>query len=288
MRALRFALDSFIKDGATAAGQAFGSVLAQTNAQARAFSQCVAEKKFRLVFQPIVELATGELRHFEVLSRLGEDDASPASAIRMAEELDLIHELDISVADQSMRKLMAQGNSRLKLAVNLSARSLLRPGFVQALIGKTQNFPGLGSRLIFEITESAQIEDLEKANTHIQALRGRGFPVYLDDFGAGAAALSYLRALQVDTVKIDGQYVRDIETSGRADAVVRHLVELCGELEVTTVAEMVETQAAADVLQAIGVDYAQGYFFGRPTAEPVYQKPGAGAVRRVGAVETWG
>jgi len=287
MRALKFALTSFIQDGAVAAGAAFGSILAETNAKAAAFSRVVTEKAFRVVYQPIVDLKTGELRHFEALSRLEAGDNSPAAIIRMAEELELIHELDMAVADQMMRKLAAAGNSRLKLAVNLSARSLLKPGFVQALLDKTQAF-NLGGRLMFEITESSVMDDLDTANAHIQALRSRGFPVCLDDFGAGATALSYLRALSVDTVKIDGQYVRDIDAAGRADAVVRHLAELCSELSVTTVAEMVESQGAADILRGIGVDYGQGYHFGRPTAEPIYERPAPVVARRVGARESWG
>jgi EAL domain-containing protein (putative c-di-GMP-specific phosphodiesterase class I) len=287
MRALRFALDSFIKEGPDAAGNAFAAVLAKTSAQARAFTEAVAEKRFRLAYQPIVDLKSGDLHHFEVLARLGEDDGSPASAIRMAEELHLIHDLDMAVADQAMRKMTQPGGGSLKLATNLSAQSLVKPGFIQSLLSKAQAFPGISRRLIFEITESAAMEDLEVANAHIQALRGKGFTVCLDDFGAGAAALSYLRSLSVDNVKIDGQYVRDIDTAGRADAVVRHLVELCCELEVTTVAEMVETQAAADILRDLGVDYGQGYLFGRPAPEPVYAKPTPRTARRVGAVETW-
>lgn len=289
IRALRFALDAFIKSGADSAGAAFSDVLSQTKEQARAFSRTVTERRFRLFYQPIVDLKTNELHHFEALARLQDPaEASPAAAIRLAEELEIIHELDMAVADQCMRRLSAPNNARLRLASNLSARSLLRPGFVGALLKKAQNFPGVSERLIFEITESAEIQDLEAANRQIQALRSRGFSVCLDDFGAGAAALSYLRSLAVDTVKIDGQYVRDIDTAGRADAVVRHLVELCRELEVTTVAEMVETSKAAEILKEIGVDYAQGYYFGKPGPEPYYAKPAAVASRRAGAVESWG
>jgi EAL domain-containing protein (putative c-di-GMP-specific phosphodiesterase class I)/GGDEF domain-containing protein len=288
MRALRFALDSFIKDGAGAAGEAFSDVLANTQAQARAFSRTVSERRFRLFYQPIIDLKTMELHHFETLARLQNPvEESPAEAIRLAEELELIHELDMAVVDLCIRRLTAPNNGRLKLASNLSARSLARPEFIPTLLKKAQAHPGIADRLIFEITESAEIQDLEAANRQIQALRTRGFTVCLDDFGAGAAALSYLRSLAVDTVKIDGQYVRDIATAGRADAVVRHLVELCRELEVTTVAEMVETEKAAAVLRDIGVDYGQGYYFGRPAPEPIYAKPAPAVARRMGATEGW-
>jgi EAL domain-containing protein (putative c-di-GMP-specific phosphodiesterase class I) len=289
MRALRFALDTFIKEGAGAAGEAFSDVLANTKEQAKAFSRTVNERRFRLFYQPIVDLKTLDLHHFEALARLQNPaEESPAAAIRLAEELEIIHELDMAVVDLCVRRLVAPNNGRLKLAANLSARSLAREGYIPALLKKVQAQPGLSDRLIFEITESAEIQDLEAANKQIQALRSRGFTVCLDDFGAGAAALSYLRSLAVDTVKIDGQYVKDIAASGRADAVVRHLVELCRELEVTTVAEMVETDKAAAVLRDIGVDFGQGYHFGRPAPEPIYAKPAPITARRMGASESWG
>ena len=88
----------------------------------------------------------------------------------------------------------------------------------------------------------------------------------IDDFGAGAASLGYLKQLSVDVVKIDGAYVRDLAGSGRDDAMIRHLVGLCHELNVTTVAEMVETQDVAEILRRAGVDYAQGW--PRRRAEP--------------------
>ena len=287
MRALQFALNVFIKDGAQSAGQAFGAVLAETKARAAAFSQTVTERRFRLVYQPIVDLKTGDLHHFEVLSRLEQNDSSPAQMIQMAEDLDLIHDLDMAVADQTMRKLAAPGNSRLKLAVNLSGRSLMRPGFVQTLLTKGRDI-NVGGRLIFEVTETAALGELESANAHIQALRKAGFAVCLDDFGAGAAALSYLHAMTFDIVKIDGQYIKELEHPGRADTVVRHVSRLCTELKIRTVAEMVETQSVKDILTEIGIELGQGYFFGRPTTEPIYERTVAPLARRAGAKESWG
>ena len=145
-------------------------------------------------------------------------------------------------------------------------------------------------RLIFEVTESAVISDLALAQRHVQALQRMGFHVCLDDFGAGAASYGYLQQLSVDVVKIDGGYVRELTRSGRDDVMIRHLVGLCRELKVTTVAEMVETQDVADALRRAGVDYAQGWLFGPPSRQPQGKlaAPARAAVRRLGSVEQWG
>jgi EAL domain-containing protein (putative c-di-GMP-specific phosphodiesterase class I)/GGDEF domain-containing protein len=285
LRALRYALDSFLKDGAGGARAAFQTVLENTVLQANAFTAQVQSRKFQLVYQPVVELGSAELQHFEALVRL-DGDKSPAKAIRMAEELELIQELDLAVVDQVARKLCAKGQPRLKLAANISARSMMAPGFLHALLKLVTAEP-LGERLMFEVTETAELQDLDQANGAIQRLRSQGFKVFLDDFGAGAASMACLKALAVDGVKVDGRYVKSLGASERDDALMRHLVELCQELSVDTIAEQVETQAEAEVLARFGVRCGQGWHFGRPAPEPNYQPPSAMRARRVGEVTSW-
>ncbi len=287
MRALRFALDSFLKDGSASAKTAFQTVLENTVSQASAFSTAVKDRQFQLVYQPVVELESLELDHFETLVRL-EPNKSPAKAIKMAEELELIEGLDLAIAEQIINKLKAKGNGRLRLSANVSARSLMRPGFMTNILKLITADPSVASRLIFEVTESATFDDLDFANTSIQRLRQHGAAVHLDDFGAGAASMAYLKSFSVDGVKIDGQYVREVAESGRDTALVRHVVQLCDELGILAIAEMVETGEAVDALIKIGVKYGQGWRFGRPTPEPTYQRPPAVRARRVGAVEGWG
>jgi EAL domain-containing protein (putative c-di-GMP-specific phosphodiesterase class I) len=145
----------------------------------------------------------------------------------------------------------------------------------------------VADRLTFEVTDSSAFGDLYLANTAIQRIRQRGFDVCLDDFGAGGASLASLRALSVDSVKIDGQCVQEVAQSGRDSALVRHLSQLCEELGVATIAEMVETAQAAGALAGIGVKLGQGFYFGRPTPEPVYQPPSTLRSRRAGEVDSW-
>ena len=273
LKALRYALQRFMEAGADAARDSFEDVLRQTLVSAKDFADMVREESFDLAYQPIVDLRTGELAHFEVLARFG--DGSPQKTILMAEALDLIEDFDLAVAGKAAEMLRDPANRRLRLAINISARSLVRPFFISRLFGRLGEGRGLGGRLIFELTETAHISDIAAANLLVQQIRSRGFKVCLDDFGAGAASLSYLQGFTIDTVKIDGQYVRELTACGRDGAVVRHLVKLCDELRVTTIAEMVETPESAEVLRELGVGYGQGWLFGRPAATPAYTPPAA-------------
>jgi len=298
MRALKFTLDAYIADGAPPSGASLSEVLKasvhQTVADASAFGAVVDARQFKLVFQPVVSLADGEVRHYETLVRF-KDGQSPFAMIRMAEELDVIEDLDRAVADEAVKRLCADKSGRLKLAVNVSGRTIVSPGFIESLIAMAPS-ASTRRRLIVEITESAAIGDLKLAQRHIETLQAAGFQLCLDDFGAGAASFAYLRALKVDIVKIDGSYVRELAAAGRGDTMIRHLVNLCRELKVETVAEMVETKEVEDILRRAGVDYAQGWLYGVPQSEPsprlaAAPSPSAAvraAARRPGVKERWG
>jgi EAL domain-containing protein (putative c-di-GMP-specific phosphodiesterase class I) len=296
MRVLRFSLDSFLADGeapdSSSLSDMIGQSVQRTVSQAGAFGAVVQARKFKLVFQPVVHLNDGALHHHEVLIRF-DGDRSPFAMIRMAEELDIIEELDCAVAEETVKRLRADRTGQSRLAFNASGRSITSATFVEAV--ERLASPGdLNDRLIVEVTESAAIDDLAVARRHIEALQGMGLQVCLDDFGSGAASFAYLQQLPIDVVKIDGSYVRELTSSGRDDAMIRHLVSLCRELDVKTVAEMVETQAVEDVLRRAGVDYAQGWLYGQPAAEPRQPAKTTGASlslaapRRRGAVEQWG
>jgi EAL domain-containing protein (putative c-di-GMP-specific phosphodiesterase class I) len=294
IRALRFALDSFLADGTPPPEATLSEVLdrsmRRTVAEASAFGDMVRQGRFRLVYQPVVSLGGGAVHHYEALVRF-DGDRSPFAMIRMAEELDIIEELDLAVAEQAAARIRADPDGALRLAVNVSGRTIVSANFMEAITRLAA--PGdLADRLMFEITETAAIGDLALARRHIEALQALTLKVCLDDFGSGAASFAYLQQLPVDVVKIDGSYVRELTSSGRDDALIRHLVGLCRELGVSTVAEMVETFEIETVLRRAGVDYAQGWLYGQPTSEPL-PKPVVAAVsppvvRRLGAVEQWG
>jgi EAL domain-containing protein (putative c-di-GMP-specific phosphodiesterase class I) len=280
IRALRYSLDSFLRDGlageaAADLSEALSRAMHRTIGEVGALGEAIRERNFRLVYQPVVRLKDGSLHHHETLVRFGEEE-SPFPHIRMAEEMDLIEPLDLAILEQVVTTLAK--DRALKLAVNVSGRTIMSPTYVNAACRMVQAHPTVRRRLMFELTESAAIEDLATADRHLQALRGEGCEVCLDDFGAGAASLAYLQQLGLDLVKIDGRYIRDLQTGGREATFVRHLVRMCGELGIRTLAEMVETPEAETAARQAGVDLAQGWRYGaasempvppaRPSAEP--------------------
>lgn len=307
MRAIRYSLDNFIKEGMPGAppanlDEAVAQSVRRTLTDVGVLGEAVNGRNFKLVFQPVVSLKDkNSIHHHEVLVRFG-DNQSPFPMIRMAEELDLIEPLDIAVVEQTIARLAAE--PALKLAANISGRTITSSAFVEAVKTMLAAKPNVSSRLLFELTESAAIDDMALADRHLQALRGEGCLVCLDDFGAGAASLAYLQQLSLDIVKIDGRYIRELQHGGRESTFIRHLVFMCGELGVRTLAEMVESPQAEEAVRKAGVDYAQGWLYGAPSDVPVLHATssvasigagGAGAaaggrsaLRRVGEVESWG
>jgi EAL domain-containing protein (putative c-di-GMP-specific phosphodiesterase class I) len=297
LRALRYALDDFLraglKDGPPAnLTDAMNRSVKRTLAQAGALSAVITQRRFNLAFQPVVAMATGLAHHHEALVRF-EDGASPFAMIRMAEEFDLIEELDKVVVEQVIKRLANDREGKLKLAVNISGRTIVSETFVDHIDRMLARFDEVKGRLIFEITETSAIDDLPYANQNIQALRSMGSMVCLDDFGAGSASFAYLQQLNLDIVKIDGRYVRELADNSRDGAMVRHLVQMCRDLKIRTVAEMVETPEVEDIVRNAGVDFAQGWLYGKAAEKPSpalarTSAPVRAMARRAGASESWG
>jgi EAL domain-containing protein (putative c-di-GMP-specific phosphodiesterase class I) len=270
VQALRYALNTVLKDGLSAPlpgdlSEALDEAMRTTLSNAGALGAAIKHRRFTLAYQPVVSLHSGALHHHEVLVRFG-SEGSPFPTIRMAEEMDLIEPLDAAILEETLAVL--ERDPALVLAVNVSGRSLMRESYVHRALELLKARPWAQGRLMFELTESAAVEDLAQADRHLQALRAAGCEVCLDDFGAGAASLAYLQQLTLDLVKIDGRYIRDLAHGGREATFVKHLVNMCAELNVRTLAEMVETAAAEDAVRRAGVHYAQGWLYGRAKEEP--------------------
>lgn len=230
----------------------------------------INQQRFDLKFQPIVDLKTGDTAYYEVLVRF-EGGKSPFEAIEFMEDVGLSAELDLAICSRALNYLIFNAKDKnLKISVNLSGVSVQDKRFITKLRAKLEphlktNIP---KQMIFEITESSEIKNLDQVNEFINALQDDGFKVALDDFGAGSASFQYLQKLQVDTVKIDGQYIMGILESKRDQAMIKNLVQMCKDLGISVVAERVETQPLATMLKGMGVDYGQGYYFAKPLDEP--------------------
>ena len=296
LRALRYALDDFLREGLKdmppmTLAEAMNRSVKRTLARASALGVAVSQRRFNLAFQPVVSLATGLAHHHEVLVRF-EEGGSPFALIRMAEEFDLIEELDYAIVEQVVKKLANDQERKLKLAVNVSGRTIGNEAFVDHVDRLLTRHDEAKGRLIFEITETCAIDNLSSANQNIQNLRSKGSMVCLDDFGAGSSSFAYLQQLSLDIVKIDGRYVRELADNGRDGALVRRLVELCRDLRIRTVAEMVETVEVEEIVRQAGVDFAQGWLYGKPGDKPAPalrpSAPVKTVARRAGASESWG
>jgi EAL domain-containing protein (putative c-di-GMP-specific phosphodiesterase class I) len=247
----------------------FSEMVNQTMARVTSVRSTLSAGDFTLVYQPIVELGSGALHHFEVLTRFAPGQ-SPYELVSFSEEVGLAEELDLAVCEKALRTA-AKNHIPYTLALNLSGRSIQSGAFISRLMSLVTELAPDQRKVMFEITESAAIQNLEDAEGVIRLLRRRGHPLCLDDFGAGFSAFTYLRRFEVDFVKLDGKFLNSAFTRPRDAALVRSLTQLCRDLRCATIGEMIETSVEAKASKDLGVDFGQGYYFGKPAAVPRYE-----------------
>ncbi len=273
-RALRLALARFADGGAKATTDAgfsngLAEFIASAQIRARTVRSALAENRFRLAFQPVVNLHTRALHHYEALLR---PVFSPGNAIQntqdfvtFAEAVGLSEELDWAVMQQAVAALRASPDA--VIAVNVSGLSMQSADFcerVTTLVGE-QVSPG---RLLVELTETADIDNVAGASATIDQLRAMQVPVCIDDFGAGSAAFRYLREFRVDFVKLDGAYVRGALQNAREHGFLLTMIELANFVGAKVIAETIEQEDEAQMMLDLGVEYGQGWLFGKPGSLP--------------------
>jgi EAL domain-containing protein (putative c-di-GMP-specific phosphodiesterase class I) len=202
--------------------------------------------------------------HEEVLVRIASGGALilPGAFIPAAERYDLMTPLDRWVVTHVCRHLAGQTGSSPVYAVNLSGMSLGDEGMLDHIVAQLEEHAVDPSRLCFEITETAVIANLPRAQTFISRLRERGCRFSLDDFGSGLSSFAYLRTLHVDYLKIDGVFIRDIAHNAVNRALVKAINDVGHVMGIRTVAEFVEDGLTLDTVRALGIDYAQGHALG--------------------------
>jgi len=227
--------------------------------------------QLRLVFQPLVDLATGGLAGFEALTRWDHEGQSipPADFIAAAEESGLIVPLGRWALDEAARTLRAWdiragGGCGVRLAVNLSAIQLHRDDIARVVEATLLTHKLAGSRLALELTESALIADPVRVADTMHALKQLGTTLAMDDFGTGYSNLAYLRKLPIDTLKIDQSFVTGMLADRDKIAIVRAILSLAQALGVDTTAEGIETNELAQTLAALGCTFGQGYVYAKP------------------------
>lgn len=267
-RAVVHAITQFARSGETATSisslqESVASLIGASTQHVTALRRVVAEDAFSIALQPIVDLSTGAMVHLEALSRFSEGLA-PGEIVSLAEEIGLISDFDMAVCRRVLGLLRDPKFGTAAIAINVSGRSWADDAFIEALFKELEKSAVPAAKLIFEITETAGIADIARANVIVQSLRRRGHRFCLDDFGAGASSFHYLRALEVDYVKIDGQFCRDAMNQPRARALLGTVIGFCRKNRIASIGEMIETRHQASVMKKLGLEYGQGYLFGKP------------------------
>ncbi|KQV90004.1 diguanylate cyclase [Massilia sp. Root351] len=226
---------------------------------------------FRLFALPIVHLGTHDEEHDEVLIRIQNNKGDlilPGAFIPAAERYDLMVAIDRwvirAVCDYVRSERGAQRSNGTLYSVNLSGTSLNDEGLHDYILAQFAEFGVDPTRICFEITETAAIANLPKAQVFMSRLKALGCRFSLDDFGSGLSSFAYLKALPVDYLKIDGMFIRDIKSNAINCALVKAINEVGHVMGMLTVAEYVEDEETLSLVRGLGVDYAQGHAVGMP------------------------
>ena len=237
-----------------------------------ALRAALAEDRLRLHYQPIIDLTSGAAVGVEALLRLDDPDRGllgPAPFVAAAEESGLIVPVGRWVLEQACREAASwdrAGGGMAKVSVNLSARQLNRPDLVDTVVAVLERSELRPDRLVLELTETALGEAGETTIQQLVRLRGLGINLAIDDFGTGWSSLTYLRQFPVTSLKVDRSFVAGLVNDSGDRAIVTAVIRLGQALDLTTVAEGVETQEQLEALRELGCEQAQGYHLGRPSS----------------------
>jgi diguanylate cyclase (GGDEF)-like protein/PAS domain S-box-containing protein len=250
----------------SAAGGA--SPLSEASRWASRIKEALRENRFVLHYQPIFHFKSGRAAHFEALIRLreGPDDLiAPEVFLPAAERFGLMPYVDSWVVDHVIELLVKR--PAVEIFVNLSGTSLGDESLLSHIEERVTSTGLPAGRLAFEITETTAVRDIVVAREWMRRLKDRGCRFALDDFGIGFSSFSYLQSLPADYVKIDGSFIRGVETDPAARALVRAIDTVAHTLGKETIAECVENLDSVRTLVELGVEYGQGYALGRPAPE---------------------
>lgn len=219
-------------------------------------------------FQPITDLSTSKVHIHELLMRIElDDDTISASAfIEVAESMGIVHKMDYIVIEKAFKVINESGYDGL-LFINLSPRSLIISEFIDKIVELVHQYDIEKSHIVFEITERETVKSFALLEKFVKNLKMEGFSFAIDDFGSGFSTFHYIKKFPIDYIKIDGEFILNINKDRKDKAFVKSIVALAQQLDVKTIAEFVEDEETLKHLQSIGVDFAQGYFLGTPSEQ---------------------
>ncbi|GEM_PF-586037 len=217
-------------------------------------------------YQPILDLSDGKIRRYEALARVSEggDLILPEDFLEVAKRTKQYFRLTRIMVDIVVDRLRKREN--ITISVNLSIEDLTNPEMM-AYLASALDEREIASRVVFEILESESVRNYDELLSSLHDLKSYGAQIAIDDFGSGYSNFSHVLQLGVDFIKIDGSLIRNIATDRHSRVLVEGIVEFSKRLNIRTIAEFVENEAILEILREIGVDYAQGFYVGRPSPE---------------------
>jgi c-di-GMP phosphodiesterase len=257
---------------AAALGLIFGVMLNRTRrieGPLAEIDRALAKGQFRPFFQPTFHLESGEILGCEVLARWIRDDGSvvpPTNFIPLAESSGRIRPMTWQILGAALKELnmLLRENKEFKLSFNVVPSHLLHDDFVETLRRVVASAKVSARQIVLELTERDKLEDLAKAAEVVHALRDLGFKVAIDDVGVGHSGLSHLKGLGATTMKIDKFFVDTVTRDGSAASIIEMLVKLAHDLNMTVIAEGIETEDQLRALRDCGVQQGQGYLVSPP------------------------
>lgn len=237
--------------------------------------QAIHHKAFQVYFQPQVQLDTLSLCGAEALLRWPTDEGmiSPAEFIPLAEKLDLINELGNFVLNETLNifcNWQKHGNILPRVAINVSSIQIASQSLGPALKSALKAYPVHPGQLDFEITESVMMENKGNQNLCLSYLESVGCDISIDDFGTGYSSLAYIQNLNANRIKIDRSFVMRLERENASYNIVKAIIEMAHSLGLKVLAEGIETQEQLQLLQELGCDEGQGFFFSPPLPEEAF------------------
>jgi EAL domain-containing protein (putative c-di-GMP-specific phosphodiesterase class I) len=235
---------------------------------AKKLRDALDEDRLVLFHQPVVRLKDRKPVHYEILVRIRDEAGGyilPGNFIELAESLGLIQEIDMRVLEKLIAYLRSSGqvNRKLRYFVNLSRVSISDQHWIQRFMSMLRESGVNPNQLVFEITETAAMSEIDVTLTFIKRLKEMGCRFALDDFGAGFSSFYYLKRFDVDYLKIDGSFITNLESSIVDQKLVGAIVVVAEALGMGTIAEFAGSAEAVECLKRLGVGYAQGYHFGK-------------------------
>lgn len=240
--------------------------------------RAIEDNQLILYYQPIVNLKTNEILAAEALIRWEHPEwgtISPAEFISIAEETGHMIQIGywlLREVCRNYKQWLSNGLPNIKVAINFSSMQFFEADFVEKIKNIVDEYKLNPNFLIMEITESTLMEKTDKANKDIKELQALGIQIALDDFGTGYSSLSYLSSFDIDILKIDGSFVKSINTNEVCTTITRYIIKIAQELQIKLVAEHIENWEQLDFLRELKCYAGQGYLFSKPVPPEDFEK----------------